>query len=88
LKKHLYLVGYSYGMGGLWDPVLARSEDEILGRYPEVRVFSRPPEWMSDEYFETELHRSTPIDIDAPPSGLFEAVLDDRAHDPQSHEAK
>lgn len=77
LAKHPFLVCYDYGMGGLWALVDARSEDEILERYPELTVFYERPKWMGDLEFDriltTERH-----DIDGQPYGVLNVLLADR----------
>ena len=75
--KKLFLVAYDYGTGGLWGAMLARSEDEIHAKYPELGITRERPQWMSDERYEQicqeELH-----DIDGAPWGILNAVLADR----------
>ena len=74
-----FLVGYDYGMGGIYQMVRARSSAEIESRFPEVVVFAEYPSWVlaSDRReFEGEV-----LDIDAPgieDSLFFRAVLADR----------
>jgi len=36
--KREFLIGYDYGMGGLWGIMIAASRAEILGVYPELHV--------------------------------------------------
>jgi hypothetical protein len=75
--KHMFLVAYDYGMGGLWGAMMARSEDEIKALYPELGIAHERPHWMSQERFEQicneELH-----DIDGAPWGILNAILADR----------
>lgn len=75
-QKSEYLIAYDYGSGGLWGVILARSEDEITGVYPEVTVVRNRPKWMTDERY-AEL-ADTPYDIDGAPWGLLNALLADR----------
>lgn len=76
-QKRLFLVAYDYGAGGLWGAMLARSEEEIRSKYPELTIVHQRPRWMSDTDYERicdqELH-----DIDGPPWGILNAVLADR----------
>jgi len=76
-EKQPYLVCYDYGTGGLWGMMLARSEEEIAGVYPELVVVRARPRWMSDDLYasicEHEWH-----DIDGAPWGILNAVLADR----------
>jgi hypothetical protein len=76
-SKRLYLVAYDYGMGGLWGAMLARSEREILASYPELSIAHERPRWMSEAEFE-DICREGLYDVDGPPWGLLNVVLDDR----------
>jgi len=75
--KRPFLVAYDYGMGGLWGIVLARSEDEIKGKYPELGIAEERPSWMSDDDFERIKEVET-HDIDGAPWGILNVVLTDR----------
>ncbi len=37
-----FLVGYDYGMGGLWYYIKAKSREDILREYPDVGIWSNP----------------------------------------------
>ena len=37
-EKQMFLAAYDYGMGGLWLVLMARSEAEILEKYPELSI--------------------------------------------------
>lgn len=76
-EKQTFLVCYDYGMGGLWGVFSARSESEILDRYPELIVAHVRPKWMSEEDYEGLLAREL-HDIDGAPWGILNAVLADR----------
>jgi hypothetical protein len=75
--KRKYLVGYDYGMGGLWSYVLAESPEAISRAYPELTVVEQRPTWMNEEAV-----RSLKVDdIDAPdPEGLLLHVVAERDH--------
>jgi hypothetical protein len=76
--KHPFLVGYDYGMGGLWGVINARSAAEIIAKYPELVVVQERPKWMTIEGYDDLLEREQ-HDIDEPqPWGILEAVLADR----------
>jgi hypothetical protein len=45
--KRAYLVLYEYGQGGGWAFILARSSQIIRKRFPQLKVFHEPPEWMT-----------------------------------------
>ena len=72
--KVSYLVGFDYGMGGLWAFVRARSKQEILDRYPRVDVFDAVPDFVKP--FEEELRCNSTYDIDDPPAGPLAALID------------
>ena len=74
--KHIFLVGYDYGTGGIWRYLTARSRQQIESKYPELRVFDSVPDWM-DESLKAEL-MSCQIDIDDPECELFNAILNNR----------
>jgi hypothetical protein len=79
-SKRLFLVVYDYGMGGLWGLIWARSEDEILSRYPELVVAQERPKWMTSEDY-VQLERTRTYDIDEAPTGILNAVVSDRTHE-------
>ena len=76
-EKHEFLVGYDYGMGGLWGIFLAESADEITAVYPELVVVPTRPKWMTEDRYQAlrdhELH-----DVNGAPWGILNAVLADR----------
>ena len=76
-NKRRFLVAYDYGMGGLWGVMLARSEEEILARYPELGIASERPAWMTEARYE-QLCKEELHDIDDAPWGILNAVLEDR----------
>jgi len=45
--KRPFLTVYDYGQGGVWCVLLAVSETEIAGKYPELQIFAERPDWMS-----------------------------------------
>ena len=71
-----YLVGYDYGMGGLWAVVRARSEREIRDVYPELIVVEEQSGWMSDDFFDRL--GSDPIDVAEDPRGILAIIISDR----------
>lgn len=72
-----FLVCYDYGMGGLWGVFLARTADEITGKYPELVVVEEWPKWMTEAVYADlrgrELH-----ELDEVPWGILNALLADR----------
>lgn len=75
-RKHLYLVAYDYGTGGLWGVMRARSKAEIAGVYPELAIVGDRPQWMSQEHYARICEHE--YDIDRAPWGMLNAVLADR----------
>jgi len=61
--KQPFLTVYDYGQGGVWQVLRAESEAEIASKYPELQVFTEPPDWMSAEKVEEIKARRT-VDID------------------------
>jgi hypothetical protein len=76
-NKIAFLVAYDYGMGGLWGIMTARSEDEIMDKYPELGIAHDRPAWMTESIFE-QLNRDELHDIDEEPWGILKALLTDR----------
>jgi transposase InsO family protein len=53
MAKKLFLTVYNYGMGGTWLIFSAHSEKQIIDKYPQFKVISPRPDWMSDfEYLD------------------------------------
>jgi hypothetical protein len=64
--KRPFLAVNDYGMGGIWLYIDASSTAEVEQLYPELKVFSEPPDFLTPEELErieSELH----FDIDEPP---------------------
>lgn len=74
--KSEFLACYDYGMGGLWGVILARSEEEVTAKYPELVIVAEPPPWMVGEHLERVVSRR--YDIDEEPHGMLKAVVSDR----------
>jgi hypothetical protein len=66
--KKQHLVVYDYGMGGVWAVIFARSEEEILAKYPALQVIHEWPAWMTDEEYERTLANQS-FDVDDEPRG-------------------
>lgn len=77
-SANLFLIGYDYGMGGLWGVILAPSKEAILARYPELGIADQRPEWMTDDIYARLC--ADVYDLDAPPRGMLEALVRDRSH--------
>lgn len=73
-----FLVGYDYGMGGLWAVVDANSEEEITSKYPELGIAHALPKWMSQAHYE-DILKKRHYDINEPPKGVLEVVVADRS---------
>lgn len=75
--KEKYLAMYDYGTGGVWLFMYARSPDEIVRKYPELKVVDSKPAWMTDEYIEF-MHNKFTFDIDDPPTGWLIEMVNSR----------
>jgi hypothetical protein len=83
-QKRKYLALYDYQTGGVWVFIYARSEAEVLAKYPEMRIMDEransrnlyPPS-ISDEE-RAKIERSMTYDIDDPPSGFLRSLVDNR----------
>ncbi|HEX6472807.1 MAG TPA: hypothetical protein VF069_27205 [Streptosporangiaceae bacterium] len=62
MKKE-FLVVYDYETGGAWAFLLANSEEEIRESFPELRIITERPAWLTAEEEEKIRERMT-IDID------------------------
>lgn len=76
--KTRHLVVYDYGQGGRWAFILADSAQAITQRYPELRVITERPTWMTDD-LRARLDEMETYDLAAPPTGLLLEILQQRA---------
>lgn len=73
-SKREFWVVYDYGQGGLWAVVTARSAEEIVAKYPILKVENDRPSWANDKERERVLS-SNAFDIDGtPPEWLARAM--------------
>jgi hypothetical protein len=63
-SKATFLAVYDYGQGGIWTLIDAGSSEEIERRFPELKVVTKRPEWMTDVEF-ARIERSRHFDIDS-----------------------
>lgn len=68
MKKE-YLVAYSYGTGGIWIYLKARSKREIKEKYPELVIVDHKPDWFDKEQ-EKLTREKMSFDIDKPTGWL------------------
>jgi hypothetical protein len=68
--NQVFLVGFDYRTGGLWAYVEAESPEAIKGKYPELEIFRRPPDWMSPDEAEQVRKTQTYNLVDEPRSFL------------------
>jgi hypothetical protein len=66
--KKRFLIAYNYGMGAAWGVIAARSEEEIIRRYPELEVCRTQPEWMTGDLYDRIVDVNS-YDIDYEPHG-------------------
>lgn len=57
-----FLVAYDYETGGAWAFLLADSEEQIRELFPEFRIVTHRPSWLSDEEERLTRERMT-IDV-------------------------
>jgi hypothetical protein len=74
--RRRFLVLFDYGQGGRWFWISAHSGDEILAKYPELRIVeeNEVPTSMSHEI----LAQRPEYDIDHPPRGALAAIVRQR----------
>jgi hypothetical protein len=63
--KREFLAIYHYDTGGVWFVFEARSEKEILERFPFLQVVASRPAWLTDEDF-AQIKKASFQDIDEP----------------------
>ena len=71
--KRRFLIASDYGMGGSWASVLAHSADEILKRYPTVKIVETPPAWLNEEELK-RLEETSTVDIDDENHPFFRSI--------------
>jgi hypothetical protein len=59
--KDKYYTAYEYGMGSVVQIIRARSEREIIAKYPKLVVFHPTAEWIERH------HKIREYDVDDPP---------------------
>lgn len=77
MTKRPYLVVHDYGMGGIWMYIDAASGEEIKRVYPELTVFERPPDFLTEQQLasiDQELH----FDLEAAPTGYLADLVTGR----------
>lgn len=67
--KRGFLVLHDYGMGGMWAYILAESKDQVRREFPDFKVVSERPSWMTDQVFADIKERLT-LDIDEADSDI------------------
>jgi hypothetical protein len=69
-----FLVGYDYGMGGVWGFVDSPSEAEIRRIYPELKIFHEKPHFMKEASY-MKIRSEAHVDVYGPPEGILKAVV-------------
>lgn len=77
-KKKPFLVAYDFMKAGYWGVMFARSEAEILAKWPELAIVKERPHWMTEDDYNNELARA--YDIDDTPHGILNMIVDSRHH--------
>jgi hypothetical protein len=66
--KKSFLAVYDYGTGGVWAVINAQSPEEIVQKYPQLKVEEERPGWMTDDDYKA-IAAGLTLDIDDPPTG-------------------
>ena len=69
-----FLVGYDYGMGGLWYYIKAKSREDILREYPDVGIWSNPA--FFDQHYLDHIKNKYSYKLDEIPKVHRDALLD------------
>jgi hypothetical protein len=59
-----FLVVYDYGTGGAWAVLRADSPEQVRERFPELRIVTQRPAWLTSEQ-ERLLRERMTIDVGA-----------------------
>ena len=65
-----YLVAYDYGQGAVWAVIHANSGDEIVRKFPDLRVIESRPPWVTEQEY-AQIKSENYMDIDNKPTGWF-----------------
>jgi hypothetical protein len=77
-EKRPFIIEIDHMKAGYWGVMLARSEEEIREKWPEVNIVYDHPKWMSDDRYERYL--SHPYDIDDDdPHGILNIIVRSRS---------
>ena len=77
--KRSFIFGYDYGTGGLYALISANSEQEVLKKYPFLKLVTEEPPGGKAAYFKY-LFDKGPFDIDDEPPKWIKMLQDE--HDP------
>ena len=69
--RQRFLTVHDYGMGGIWQYIIADSPDQITAKYPGLTVFVEPPPWWQDR----PLKNLATYDIDAEPTEWLQTMM-------------
>jgi hypothetical protein len=75
--KTEYLACHDYGTGGVWLYLMADSAAQIRERFPELRVVTDRPSWLTNGEDRLLRERMT-IDIDDTEDAFLAALLQQR----------
>jgi len=76
--KRPFLTVYDYGQGGVWRVLLAESADEVASKYPELKVLTKPPTWMTAELLH-DIEADSTRDIDDQDDPFLASLRNHRA---------
>lgn len=76
--KTEYLARYDYGTGAVWSYLTADSAAQIRERFPQLRVVTDRPGWLTDDKDRLPREQMT-IDIDDTENAFHAVLLQQRA---------
>ena len=72
-----FLVVYDYGAGGAWAVLLADSPAQVRERFPELRIVTERPAWLTRQE-ERRLRERMTIDVDDTDHPFLAALIGGR----------
>ncbi len=72
-----FLVLYDYRKGGVWAYLMAESADQIEQMFPELKVVTDHPAWLTEDE-ERKLRARMTIDIDDIHNLFLASLIDSR----------
>ena len=76
--KREYFAVDDYGQGGVWVAIHAESAEAIQQMYPELHVYSEPPDFLARDVVD-RVRAKRSFDLDDPPSGYLVDIIAERS---------